>query len=171
MKTMNAFSFALGILTMTIGLVHAEDLQKPAARPEFAIAIHGGAGRSPDDFTPEENANRRESLKAALSKGVEILKNGGTSLDAVEQVIRILEDDPQFNAGKGAVYNAAGSHELDASIMDGAELKCGAVAGVSHVKNPISLARLVMTETTGVRTLVVSRRPPRPTSTTATSTC
>lgn len=86
-------------------------------------------------------------MKAALAKGVAILSSGGSSLDAVEAVILILEDDPQFNAGKGAVFNAAGSHELDASIMDGSQKSCGAVAGVSHVKNPISLARLVMTET------------------------
>ena len=114
---------------------------------KFAIAIHGGAGRSPDEFDTASNQKRRESLAAALAKGVEILKADGSSLDAVEAVIRMLEDDPQFNAGKGAVFNAEGSHELDASIMDGRSLNCGAVAGVSHVKNPIGLARLVMSET------------------------
>lgn len=114
---------------------------------KFAIAIHGGAGRSPGEFENKANAKRRESLSAALHSGVEILKSGGSSLDAVESVIRLLEDDSQFNAGKGAVFNAEGSHELDASIMDGKTLNCGAVAGVSHVKNPIVLARLVMTET------------------------
>lgn len=114
---------------------------------KYAIVIHGGAGRSPADFDAETNAQRRAALKSALGKGTEILKTGGSSLDAVEAVIRILEDDPQFNAGKGAVFNAAGSHELDASIMDGKSLNCGAVAGVSIVKNPISCARKVMTET------------------------
>jgi beta-aspartyl-peptidase (threonine type) len=114
---------------------------------KFAIAIHGGAGRSPSEFDEASNEKRRASLKVALDRGVAILKGGGTSLEAVEAVIRSLEDDPQFNAGKGAVFNAEGSHELDASIMDGKTLQCGAVAGVSHVKNPISLARLVMTET------------------------
>ena len=105
------------------------------------------AGRSPADFDAKTNDQRRASLKGALAKGTGILKSGGSSLDAVEAVIRILEDDPQFNAGKGSVFNAAGSHELDASIMDGKTKACGAVAGVTTVKNPITLARLVMTKT------------------------
>jgi beta-aspartyl-peptidase (threonine type) len=119
----------------------------PKQKMEYAIAIHGGAGSSAGDFDSPAIQKRRASLEAALEKGVGILKGGGSSLDAVEAVIRILEDDPQFNSGKGAVFNAEGSHELDASIMDGRSLSCGAVAGVSHVKNPIGLARLVMTET------------------------
>ena len=86
-------------------------------------------------------------MRKALEIGVEVLKNNGTSLEAVEKVILFLEDDPQFNAGVGAVFNAVGSHELDASIMSGRDLSCGAVAGVSTIKNPISLARLVMTDT------------------------
>jgi beta-aspartyl-peptidase (threonine type) len=118
-----------------------------AQAKKYAIAIHGGAGSSAKDFDNPAVQKRRASMKAALAKGVEILSAGGSSLDAVEAVILILEDDPQFNAGKGAVFNAVGSHELDASIMDGNSKSCGAVAGVSHVKNPISLARLVMTET------------------------
>src|SRR5690606_31511975 len=77
-------------------------------------------------------------------------EQGGTSLDACEQVIRFLEDDPKFNAGKGAVYTADARHELDASIMDGRDLSCGAVAAVTNVKNPISLARLVMEKTNHV---------------------
>ena len=113
----------------------------------FAIAIHGGAGSSPKIFTDAQNDRRRASMKQALQIGTDILKKGGSSLDAVEQVIRFLEDDPQFNAGVGAVFNAVGSHELDASIMDGKNLACGAVAGVSVVKNPIALARRVMTDT------------------------
>jgi len=117
------------------------------AKKRYAIAIHGGAGSSAKDFDNPAVQRRRASMKAALAKGVEILSSGGSSLDAVESVILMLEDDPQFNAGKGAVFNAVGSHELDASIMDGRQKNCGAVAGVSHVKNPISLARLVMTET------------------------
>jgi beta-aspartyl-peptidase (threonine type) len=79
--------------------------------------------------------------------GVEILKKDGTSLDAVEQVIRFLEDDPLFNAGRGAVFNAAGEHELDASIMDGRTLACGGVAAVKTVRHPITLSRLVMEQT------------------------
>ena len=113
----------------------------------FAIAIHGGAGSRSSVFTDAQNDRRRASLKQALQIGTDILKNRGSSLDAVEHVIQFLEDDPQFNAGVGAVFNDVGSHELDASIMDGENLACGAVAGVSIVKNPIALARKVMTDT------------------------
>lgn len=118
-----------------------------AGKMKYAIAIHGGAGPNPKKFTAESLQARRDSMRKALELGVEVLKTGGTSLDAVEKVVLFLEDDPQFNAGVGAVFNSVGSHELDASIMDGRDLSCGAVAGVSNVKNPITLARLVMTET------------------------
>ncbi len=120
-----------------------------AGSPEvkFAIALHGGAGGNPDRSSAEANARRRASMENALRAGVDILEQGGASLDAVVAVVRILEDDPQFNAGKGAVYNSQRAHELDASIMDGETLACGAVAGVTRVKNPIDLARLVMTDT------------------------
>jgi L-asparaginase / beta-aspartyl-peptidase len=114
---------------------------------KFAIILHGGAGSSSEKLTDDEKQQKVESLGRALDIGVKVLKEGGTSLDAVEQVIRFLEDDPQFNAGKGAVFNAAGGHELDASIMDGRTKACGAVAAVRTVKNPISLARMVMTKT------------------------
>lgn len=120
---------------------------QPMKKPEFAIAIHGGAGAEPDRLTDEQKQKYRDSLAAALEVGRKILAEGGTSLDAVEQTVRALEDDPLFNAGRGAVFNAAGGHELDASIMDGSNLAGGGVAGVTTVKNPISLARLVMTET------------------------
>ena len=113
----------------------------------FAIAIHGGAGSAPKNFSKEANAKREASMRLALKLGVGILEKGGTSLEAVEAVVSSLEDDPQFNAGRGAVFNAAGGHELDASIMDGRTLACGAVAGVTIVKNPVSLSRRVMTET------------------------
>ena len=146
---MNCLKTCIILLMWLVCLLQLADCQenKAPAKKAFAIAIHGGAGSSAKNFTPEQVAKRKESLRIALQKGVDILKEGGTSLDAVESVIRILEDDPQFNAGKGAVFNAVKSHELDASIMDGRTKSCGAVAGVSHVKNPISLARLVMTET------------------------
>lgn len=114
---------------------------------KWAIVIHGGAGSTPKDSDSPRTLRKRAALDRALQKGTEILKAGGTSLDAVEAVIRLLEDDPNFNAGKGAVRNAQGNHELDASIMNGEDLSCGAVAGVTTVKNPISLARRVMTET------------------------
>jgi beta-aspartyl-peptidase (threonine type) len=113
-------------------------------KKRFAIAVHGGAGQSPRD---EQAKAVEASLAKALDMGVEILKKDGTSLDAVEQVIRFLEDDPLFNAGRGAVFNAAGEHELDASIMDGRTLACGGVAAVKTVRHPITLSRLVMEQT------------------------
>jgi beta-aspartyl-peptidase (threonine type) len=125
--------------------VHAQD--KPSGAKRFALALHGGAGKSPDKMTPEELKAVEAALGQALDIGQKVLAGGGTSLDAVEQVIRFLEDDPHFNAGKGAVFNSAGGHELDASIMDGRTKACGAIAAVRTVKNPISLARLVMEKT------------------------
>lgn len=150
MKPIYSVCVIFGLLFCVIGSLQAQQNSKsdtPDQPKRFAIAIHGGAGSSAKDFDDESVKRRRASMKKALAQGVAILDKGGSSLDAVEAVIRILEDDPQFNAGKGAVFNAVGSHELDASIMDGRNKACGAVAGVSHIKNPISLARLVMTET------------------------
>jgi len=111
----------------------------------WAIALHGGAGGMvPEDFTEDEAKTYITELSAALDIGVEILKNGGASLDAVEQVVRYLEDCPLFNAGRGAVFTNDGKNELDAAIMEGRELKAGAVAGIGNIKNPISAARMVM---------------------------
>ncbi|MEZ6061680.1 MAG: isoaspartyl peptidase/L-asparaginase [Planctomycetaceae bacterium] len=113
--------------------------------PSYAIAIHGGAGSAPEN--DEDRSSREAGLEQALSAGELILKDGRSSLDAVEAVIRVMEDLPQFNAGRGAVFNAAGGHELDASIMDGRDRSCGAVAGVRTIRHPITLARHVMTDT------------------------
>ena len=112
---------------------------------DYAIVIHGGAGSAKIDA--DVVAARLRSLKEYLQQGRDMLQQGSLGLDVVETVIRRLEDDPLFNAGKGAVYNSEGGHELDASIMDGRDLSCGAVAGVTRVKNPVSLARRVMTDT------------------------
>jgi len=95
-------------------------------------------------MSPEKEAAYTEKLKEALTTGYKILDSGGTSLDAVNAVINIMEDSPLFNAGKGAVLTEKGEAELDASIMEGKTLAAGAVAGVKHIKNPINLARLVM---------------------------
>jgi len=117
----------------------------PAAPPGVAIAIHGGAGViDPAKMTPEKAAAFRAGLAAALDAGYAVLERGGSSLDAVTLAVRMLEDDPQFNAGRGAVLNQDGDAELDAAIMDGQGPKAGAIAAVRHVKNPIELARLVM---------------------------
>ncbi|MBA4105002.1 MAG: beta-aspartyl-peptidase [Pirellula sp.] len=117
-----------------------------AESPRYAIAIHGGAGGW-ENLSPEKRAEMLASLEKALGAGRDILAKGGSSLDAVEQAVRILEDAPNFNAGRGATFTATGQHQLDASIMNGADLSAGAVAGVMTVKNPISLARRVMTDT------------------------
>ena len=116
---------------------------QPAAGPKWALAIHGGAGTIPKNLPEERKQQYLKSLTRALEIGRDVLKGGGTSLDAVEKVVRFLEDDPLFNAGKGAVYTHEGTHELDAAIMDGRDLSCGSVAGLKTVKNPIVLARLV----------------------------
>jgi beta-aspartyl-peptidase (threonine type) len=113
----------------------------------WAIVIHGGAGAISRDASPEDVAGYRAALTEALEAGRALLESGGQSLDAVETAIRVMEDNPRFNAGKGAVMTATGAHELDASIMDGATRAAGAVAGVRTIKNPIALARLVMTQT------------------------
>jgi len=116
-----------------------------AQSKKFGLVIHGGAGSiTKTNMTPEKEKRYAEKLNEALKTGYNILNDGGSSLDAVVAAINILEDSPLFNAGKGAVLTEKGSAELDASIMNGENLMAGSVAGVRHVKNPISLARFVM---------------------------
>lgn len=111
----------------------------------FSIAIHGGAGTLVKGMmTPEKETAYKAALKQALDGGFDLLKNGGAALDAVETAVKLLEDSPLFNAGKGSVFTANGNHEMDASIMDGSNLKAGAVSLISGIKNPVSLARDVM---------------------------
>lgn len=112
---------------------------------KFGFAIHGGAGTIvKSSLSPEMEQAYRSKLNEALLAGYEILRDGGSSLDAVESAIKLMEDSPLFNASKGAVYTSGGTIELDASIMDGKTLKAGAVAAVKHIKNPIVAARIVM---------------------------
>jgi L-asparaginase / beta-aspartyl-peptidase len=121
---------------------------KTGNAPPFGIAIHGGAGATPRATTqPGREAAYRATLTQALNAGHHILQAGGSSLDAVCAAIVVLEDSPLFNAGKGAVFNAAGEIELDAAIMDGSNRKAGAIAAVRSPKNPILLARAVMEHT------------------------
>ena len=120
---------------------------KSEPKAEWAIVVHGGAGNiNPDLINEEQRAQYKSKLEEAIQTGSAILKNGGTSLEAVEASIHILENSPLFNAGKGAVFNANGQNEMDASIMDGQSGKAGAVAGVRHIKNPISAAIAVMNQ-------------------------
>jgi beta-aspartyl-peptidase (threonine type) len=125
---------------------------KPDRAPlgHWAIAIHGGAGVIAKDIPDSIRIGYEKALETALQQGKNLLESGVPALDVVVQVIETLENDPHFNAGKGAVYNSKGEHELDASIMDGQTLACGSVAGVKTVKNPIKLARLVMEKTAHV---------------------
>lgn len=140
MKTHTVGKIILAVILLTcFSSIKAQDDKN------FGIVIHGGAGTIlKENITPEREKEYNAKLNEALDKGYQILKNGGTSLDAVQAAINIMEDSPLFNSGKGAVLTAKGVAELDASIMDGSTLAAGAVAGVTHVKNPISLARLVM---------------------------
>ena len=128
-------------LILFLSVISTNFSQQPNGK--YAIVIHGGAGAIDPNIEESTKQAYLNSLTNALQIGKEILENEGTSLDAVEQVIRYLEDDSLFNAGRGAVFTSAGTNELDASIMDGRDLSSGAVAGVTIIKNPISLARLV----------------------------
>ncbi len=111
----------------------------------WSLAIHGGAGViERGALTPEQDKAYRAGLDEALAAGAKVLREGGSSVDAVEATIRVLEDNPLFNAGRGAVFDAEGRNQLDASIMDGATLRAGAVAGLSTTRNPILAARAVM---------------------------
>src|SRR5215475_4538185 len=149
--------FAFMLLTAAAGLAEEARLStKPASeiRPDnnpnmettkIGLAIHGGAGTiERSNMTPEKEREYRDGLERALNAGYEILNRGGSSLDATEAAVRVLEDDPRFNAGRGSVFTSAGTNEMDAAIMDGKTLKAGAVGSLKHIKNPISLARLVM---------------------------
>ena len=114
----------------------------------YTLVIHGGAGTiTRSSMSPEMEKAYNQSLHRALDLGEKLLASGRSALDVVEQVVRLLEDDSLFNAGKGAVLTHAGEHELDAAIMDGRDLRAGSVAGVKTIKNPISAARGVMEKT------------------------
>lgn len=131
-----------------LGALAALALAAPAAaedRPQWSFAIHGGAGViERANLSPEQDAAYRAALTRALEAGAEVLRNGGEALDAVEAAIQLMEDDPLFNAGRGAVFTAAGRNELDAAVMNGSDLTAGAVAGLTTTRHPIAAARAVM---------------------------
>jgi L-asparaginase / beta-aspartyl-peptidase len=117
----------------------------PGQAHHWTIEVHGGAGViERAALGPKGDAAYRAGLTAATEAGAKVLDRGGSALDAIEAVLNILEDDPLFNAGRGAVFTSEGKNELDASIMDGSNLKAGAVCSVTHTRHPISLARAVM---------------------------
>jgi beta-aspartyl-peptidase (threonine type) len=147
MKTFHYFIFTLLIVfsCKNESKNTAEIPQKASEKAEFSIVIHGGAGSiRRDNMSEEKETEYRQKLEEAIRVGYAILENGGTSLDAVQKTINVLEDSPLFNAGKGAVLTYEGINEHDASIMDGRTLNAGASAGTKTVKNPINLARAVM---------------------------
>jgi beta-aspartyl-peptidase (threonine type) len=117
----------------------------------YALAIHGGAGALPrEPFTSAREQAYRDGLQQALDAGERVLAGHGSALDAVQAAVTVLEDDPLFNAGRGAVLNAEGDVELDAAIMDGCDLRAGAVAGIRHLRNPVQLARRVLEQSAHV---------------------
>ena len=135
--------FLLLLLYCTNSLVAQKEMN--AGKKNFVLVIHGGAGTITRQNMTEQNERAYKlSLEKALRAGYEILNSGGSSLDAVEATVKILEDNPLFNAGKGAVFTHEGKIELDAAIMNGKNLAAGSMAGVTIIKNPVSGARAVM---------------------------
>ena len=135
------------VLVLVLGVATPLRAEQPPAKTDatWTLAIHGGAGViERGSLSTERERAYRAAMLVALDAGSAILKQGGSSLDAVEATVRLLEDDPLFNAGRGAVFTADGRNELDASIMDGATRRAGAVAGVTRTRHPVSLARAVM---------------------------
>ncbi|MEM6476303.1 MAG: isoaspartyl peptidase/L-asparaginase [Pseudomonadota bacterium] len=144
--TSSCIAFGLGIAVAFAAPLHAED-GAAEAKPKWSIAIHGGAGTiSPDRITPEQREAYEAALQEALDAGAKILAEGGSAMDAIQAAIVPMEDNPLFNAGRGAVFTWEGENELDASIMDGRDRSAGAVTGVKSIKNPILLAEKVRTE-------------------------
>jgi L-asparaginase / beta-aspartyl-peptidase len=135
----------LSFLLVILALLGGPATDAAADRPDYALVIHGGAGTIlRENMDEETEAKYRAKLTEALHVGRDVLAKGGSAVDAVEATIRLMEDSPLFNAGKGAVFTEDGVNEMDSSIMDGRDLNAGAVAGVSTVRNPISAARTVM---------------------------
>ena len=136
------------VLAMTMAGLSACSTETPAPQTNvpraWGLVIHGGAGNFTLDAIRDRASEMRAAMTTALTAGHRVLAAGGSSLDAVQAAVVVLEDSPQFNAGKGAVFTHEGTNELDAAIMDGRTRMAGAVAGVKHIKNPIRLARLVM---------------------------
>ena len=140
MKSIAAFTAAIVALAATPAFA-----AQPQQNGQWALAIHGGAGViERANLSPERDALYRQGLQQALDAGQAILAAGGSSLDAVTASVQVLENNPLFNAGKGAVFTSAGKNEMDAAIMDGSNLNLGAVAGLTTIRSPISAARAVM---------------------------
>lgn len=136
---------ALCALAFFFGATSAPVLARAQDAPRWSLAIHGGAGViERDSLTPEQDAAYRAALNAALDAGSAVLASGGSALDAVQAAVQAMEDDPLFNAGRGAVFTAEGHNALDAAVMNGADLSAGSVAGLTTTRHPIAAARAVM---------------------------
>ena len=142
---MNSKKIGLTALAVVVSL-----LLSAQQAGKWTLVIHGGAGGAPKNLTEAAKKSYEKHLEEALRIGVLMLKNGESALNVTQKVVNYMEDCPLFNAGKGAVMNIDGIHELDAAIMDGSNLKAGAIAGVRDIKNPVNAARLVMDSTSHV---------------------
>lgn len=132
-------------IAVVAGLLSCKERPATSEGTRYIMVIHGGAGTIEKELmTPEKEKAYTDALTAALEAGYHLLKEGRSSLDAVQAAINVMEDSPLFNAGKGAVFTHDGKNELDASVMDGQTLKAGAVAGVTNIRNPVNAARAVM---------------------------
>ena len=144
-EMMRGLMLAVGAMLMT--MTGAATAQEATPAPRWTLVIHGGAGTMDRDrITPEQDAAYRAALSAALDAGSAILAAGGSALDAVERAVQVMEDDPHFNAGRGAVFTYDGTVELDAAIMDGSTRAAGAVARLGTTRHPVAAARAVMTD-------------------------
>jgi len=147
---MNKFTFSfwlLPVVFLVLGFVFIGCSENQGTdRVEWAVALHGGAGTISQDLPDSVRQQYYDGLEQAVRTGQIVLREGGSALDAVEQVVKNLENNPLFNAGKGSVFTADGTHELDAAIMDGSTMQAGALTGLTTVKNPVMLARKVMEE-------------------------
>lgn len=132
-------------LFLGIAIIFTSFVSNAGKPGNFILLVHGGAGTIlPQQMTPEKEAAYKAGIKQALEKGYAVLKNNGSALDAVTEAVKVLEDNPLFNAGKGSVFTNAGTNEMDAAIMDGKTRAAGSVADVTNIKNPITAARAVM---------------------------
>lgn len=136
--------FSMLLILLMAVTVSCQQGETQSVQKEWAIALHGGAGTISQDLPDSVKQRYYDGLEEALRVGELVLRDGGSALDAVENVVMTLEDNPLFNAGRGAVFTSEGRHELDAAIMDGSTLAAGALTGLTTVKNPVSLARIVM---------------------------
>jgi beta-aspartyl-peptidase (threonine type) len=144
---MKNISLATVLLFFLVALTSCNEQQQvEESAPKWSLALHGGAGTISKNMPDSLKAQYYDGLEEALRVGELVLRDGGTSVDAVEKVVNNLENNSLFNAGKGAVYTIDGKHELDAAIMDGSTLAAGAVTGLTTIKNPVTLARIVMEE-------------------------